>query len=309
MHRLAQIPRLAFLLFVLYSLFHIVFCSMVRAEEVVAEVVRHETFTDNDGNTLHREMLPHPDDRSKNIELLWTVPEGEGPWPILLYVHPHQFPERLGANAFVGPGVLPWMTQRAGGLLAAAVSQPGYGRSDGPPDFCGPKTQRAVEEAIRHLRAMEQTDGRVVLYGYSRGAIVSSMVATRDPDLAGLVLGAGAYDVGDQYAQLEGNTELEGLRYNIENEGGLSEEALSARSALGKGGQIKAPTLILHGEDDGTCPVDHAKRLAAEIEAAGTEVELVLFPDTGHNIPFRGRNKALYPFIDRMLGAADDEAQ
>lgn len=299
--------RLALLAFLAVT--DIILCPILRAEEPLAPVGRHEVFADSEGNTLHREMLDHPDDPEKKIELIWAAPEGEGPWPVILYVHPHQFPERPGANAFIGPGVLPWMTRRVGGLLAAAVSQPGYGRSDGPPDFCGPETQRAVEEAIRHLRAMERTDGRVVLYGYSRGAIVSSVVATRDPELAGLVLGAGAYDVGDQYAKLEGKTELVGLRRNIEHEGGLSEEALSARSALGQGGKIKAPTLILHGEDDGTCPVDHAKRLAAEIEAAGTEVELVIFPETGHNIPFKGRHDALYPFLDRVLGPPEESSE
>ena len=276
--------------------------SALLAEEPASTEAGIETFQDNDDNTLYRVMLPHPDESSKKVELLWAEPKGEGPWPVILYVHPHQFPERPGANGLVGPGVLPWMTQRVGGLLAAAVSQPGYGRSDGPPDFCGPKTQRAVEEAIRYLREMEQTDGRVLLYGYSRGAIVSSVVATRDSELAGLALGAGAYDVGDQYARLEGNTELEGLVQNIERESGATEEAFRERSALGQGAKIKVPTLILHGEDDGTCPVDHAKDLAAEIEAAGGDVELVLFPETGHNIPFRPRNAALYAFVDRILG-------
>ena len=35
---------------------------------------------------------------------------------------------------------------------------------------------------------------KVALYGYSRGAIVASMVATQDPKLAAVVLGAGAYN-------------------------------------------------------------------------------------------------------------------
>lgn len=260
----------------------------------------HEITADDRGGDVHRELLPHPDEPAKQVELFWVAPEGEGPWPAILYVHGHQFPERPGGRTYLEAPVLHRMARR--GLLAAAVSQPGYGASDGPPDFCGPFTQRAVEAALSHLRAKRDlSDGRVVLYGYSRGAIVSSMVATRDRELAGLVLGAGAYDVGDQYAQLEGNVELAGLRQNIEREAGTTTAAFAARSALGQGAKIRAPTLILHGEADDTCPVDHARRLARELEAAGTSVDLRLFPDTGHHIPFKQRNEALYEFLGRVL--------
>ena len=66
------------------------------------------------------------------------------------------------------------------GYVAAAVSQPGYGQSDGPPDFCGPYTQAAVMKAIDFLRQMPVVQPQhVALYGYSRGAIVASMVVTR----------------------------------------------------------------------------------------------------------------------------------
>jgi dipeptidyl aminopeptidase/acylaminoacyl peptidase len=81
------------------------------------------------------------------------------------------------------------------GYVAAALSQPGYGHSDGPSDFCGPFTQDAVVVAIDFLRNQSFVDpNKVVLYGYSRGAIVASMVATKDPKLAAVVLGAGAYN-------------------------------------------------------------------------------------------------------------------
>ena len=78
------------------------------------------------------------------------------------------------------------------GYVAAAVSQPGYGKSDGPPDYCGPFTQDAVQAAVEFLRRQTFIDPtRIALYGYSRGAIVASMVATK---VAAVVLGAGAYD-------------------------------------------------------------------------------------------------------------------
>jgi pimeloyl-ACP methyl ester carboxylesterase len=81
------------------------------------------------------------------------------------------------------------------GYVAAAVSQPGYGNSSGPPDYCVPYTQQATLVAIDFLRRQPFVrPDKVALFGYSRGAIVAAMVATLNPKLAAVVLGAGAYD-------------------------------------------------------------------------------------------------------------------
>ena len=70
------------------------------------------------------------------------------------------------------------------GVVAASVSQPGYGGSDGPPDWCGPATQRAIRIVLACLRRRADVDpGRLVLFGVSRGAIASSMVAAEEPEL------------------------------------------------------------------------------------------------------------------------------
>lgn len=78
----------------------------------------------------------------------------------------------------------------ARGYGAAAVFQPGYGNSDGAPHFCGPFTQDAVLVAIDFLRNKTFVNpNKVVLFGYSRGAIAASMVATKDQNLAPVILG------------------------------------------------------------------------------------------------------------------------
>jgi hypothetical protein len=91
---------------------------------------------------IRRELLPQIQDGSKRIELFWTKPEGNGPFPAILYIHGHQETVRNGGQTFVESGRLGTMASR--GYVAAAVSQPGYGNSSGPPDFCGPVTQSAV---------------------------------------------------------------------------------------------------------------------------------------------------------------------
>jgi hypothetical protein len=141
---------------------------------------------------VHRVLLRHDAEPDRRVELFWTPPDGEGPWPAILYVHGHQPGQpKPGASLYVERGWLQATADR--GLLAAAVSQPGYGGSDGPADYCGPRSQGAVATALAYLRAHPLVHrDRIVLYGYSRGATVAAMVATRDADLGGVILPARA---------------------------------------------------------------------------------------------------------------------
>jgi hypothetical protein len=50
---------------------------LMAARAAVAE----DALVDPRGWSIHRELLPHSQDRSKVIELFWTKPEGKGPFP------------------------------------------------------------------------------------------------------------------------------------------------------------------------------------------------------------------------------------
>ena len=169
---------------------------------------------DRAGRVVHRELLPHSNDKNKKVEIFWTKPTGDGPFPAVLLIHGHQEQIKNGGEAFVRTGRLGAIASQ--GYIAAAFSQPGYGNSDGPPDYCGPFTQDAVMVALEFLRKQPFVrPDKVALYGYSRGAIVASMVATKDNKLASVVLGAGAYDFFSWYP-----TPLRGIDGNIRVEAG-----------------------------------------------------------------------------------------
>ena len=184
-----------------------------------------DALVDRGGLPIHRELLPHSQDRSKAIELFWTKPEGEGPFPAVLFIHGHQETQRNGGEAYVLTGRLGIMARRS--YVAAAISQSGYGNSSGPPDYCGPFTQQATLVAIDFLRRQPFVNpNKVALFGYSRVAIVAAMVATLDPRLAAVVLGAGAYDF------FAWRPTLPGISRNLFAEAGMSAEAFTARSAI-----------------------------------------------------------------------------
>jgi len=75
---------------------------------------------------------------------------GHGPFPAILFIHGYQDPPRPGASVYARAGRLGQMAKR--GYVAAALSQPGYGNSGGPPDFCRPFTQQAALVALDFLR-------------------------------------------------------------------------------------------------------------------------------------------------------------
>lgn len=243
------------------------------------------------GPTLHRELIPHPDGTQKKIELIWAAPESGGPFSTILYVHGHQDGPRPGAEHYVEKGIL---EKSVGfGRVAAAVSQPGYGRSDGPPDYCGPSTQQAVLAAIEWLRKLPMVDpARIGLNGYSRGAAVAALVAEQDPKIAALILGGGLYDLAAVYQRT-----LPAIKRNIKAETGATAEAFRARSALELAGKIKAPTLILHGEDDDRDSAADARAMAEKISQAGTPVVIRVFPKQGHLIRFADQQREVAQFL------------
>lgn len=249
---------------------------------------------DRAGWVVKREFLPHSRDDKKKIELFWTKPPGDGPYPAVLFIHGHQEQVRNGGEEYVRTGRLGVMARR--GYVTASLSQPGYGNSDGPPDFCGPFTQEAALVAIDFLRkqAFVKPD-RVALYGYSRGAVVASMVATRDQRLAAVVLGAGVYDFFKWYP-----TGIRGIDANIRIEAGTADETFRARSAAYHMENIKAPVLLLHGAHDDRAPVQHAAAFAEKLESKGTSVKIMIFP-AGHSIPINEQYGEIYPFLKAFL--------
>ena len=238
------------------------------------------------------------------VELFHVSPDAAGPTGAMLLVHGHQGGRYIGARETVDTGTLLRFCRRLN-ITAAAVSQPGYGASEGPPDFCGPATQRAIRSALSFLRSQSNVDpGRIILYGYSRGAIASAMVASQDAHLRALILAAGVYDLEAAY-----RTASRGIRRSIEREAGMTSEAFAARSALRHADKIRSETLLLHGRHDDRAPVAQAEQLAKALSDAKIPVSLHVF-DCGHSIPREFSSAAMRPLLRKVFGPfAGDEGE
>lgn len=232
------------------------------------------------------------------VELLQARPEGSQPSGAILFVHGNQGGHRLGAREAVDTGLL--LDLSAGlQVTAAAVSQPGFGASDGPSDFCGPRTQLAIAASLSFLRNQPSVaPERIVLYGNSRGAIASAMAATRENGLRALILSSGVYDLKAAFESCS-----PGLRATIVSEAGVSEAAFSARSALYHADAIPCEVMLLHGRRDERADISQAERFAQALAAAGIPVTLHVF-ECGHRIPRQQLAPVLHSFLRRTFHPA-----
>ena len=63
------------------------------------------------------------------------------------------------------------------GFACLAITQRGFGRSTGAPDFVGPQTIAGLEAGLRKFRGEAYVDSaRMGLFGYSRGAMAASLL-------------------------------------------------------------------------------------------------------------------------------------
>lgn len=252
-------------------------------------------FVANAKQEIHHEFTQVP--AGKKIEYFWSMPEGKGPWPLLILVHPNQdWPNKVGGAMFVDSGFLDLWVEK--GWLTVSVSQPGFGKSDGPADFCGPESQNAAQSVIDKFQEMDVVKkGSTVIYGGSRGAVIAAILATKNEGLAGVVLRSGLYNFVDWYkaAPWYDSVKLTML-WEL---GWPSTDELKERSVLLSALTIKAPVLMLHGEQDERAPVQYAKDLATKIKSENGSVELHTF-DSEHIVPQDKVRELMTTFLDKV---------
>jgi dipeptidyl aminopeptidase/acylaminoacyl peptidase len=222
----------------------------------------------------------------------------------VVLLHGHQEGAKPGGKDFVDWGVLKQLAGR--GYLAVAISQPGYGKSAGPADFCGVFTQHAVASVIAKLRAEGLASPRKLLIeGISRGALTAGLVAAQDPSVSGLVLISGVYDLPAYINDSNASAVKKAIVASMIAETGGTSDALMARSVLHRAGDIKATSLILNGAMDDRTDPNQARTLADQITRGGGKARAIIYSDFGHKIPVDVRSKDIDPFIDEVLGASD----
>ena len=208
--------------------------------------------------------------------IAWYVPP-QGDKPLVIYFHGNGGALNLRADRFR------WLTTDGFGLLG--LSYRGYGGSSGTPSENGFLLDAS---AAYDFAAARYPAGRIVLWGESLGTGVAVALAAERP-IGGLILDApfsSAADIGaSAYPFIP-------VRWFIKDSF-RSDERI---------GRVKAPLLVLHGEQDRIVPIRFGERLFA---LANEPKQMVRFPSGGHvNLDDHGAPDAVRVFLNglpRML--------
>jgi uncharacterized protein len=152
----------------------------------------------------------------------------------------------------------------AAGLDVLLFDYRGYGRSAGRPDESGTyRDARAAREAL--LREPGVSAERVLYLGESLGGAVALELALAHPP-AGLVLQSSFRSV----------RHMARLHYPVVPAALVPDAYPSLRLIAG----LRAPLLVIHGEDDDIVPAEEGQALH---DAAPQPKRLLLLPGVGHN--------------------------
>ncbi len=167
-------------------------------------------------------------------------------------------------------------------VLATAYRGGGLGGT-GKDEFSG----EDVNDVIKLIDFAEEfafTNGKMYMFGWSRGGTETYNVLKRDERIDAAVAGAGPTDMSQIY--YEDNTY--GQKKFESMIGGTPEthpEEYEARSAMCWPEKINTPLWIVHGTADDTVLVHHSEDLFKAMNALGKDVKLTLYPDMDHSDP------------------------
>jgi dipeptidyl aminopeptidase/acylaminoacyl peptidase len=230
-----------------------------------------------------------------NVEALEFRPIAEGRYPGLVLIPGYS----KTARDYIPLGV----RFAKAGYACMAITQPGFGHSEGEPDFVGPTTISTLEAGIKEFRSKPFVDpARLGVFGYSRGAMAASQLAIRLDELKAAVLAAGIYDFQKAYDEIQ----IDEIKKNMEREAGVSPEAIDERSSIRRMSQLKCPVLILHGELDKNAPISQATALRDKLNQENKEHDIVIFPGEAHSIGMKNLLDATLPFLEKHLRGPDN---
>jgi dipeptidyl aminopeptidase/acylaminoacyl peptidase len=172
------------------------------------------------------------------------------------------------------------------------------------------KSPQDVTAAINQLKAHPRVDpGRIGLLGYSKGGMLSLLIASQDPSVKAVVA---YYPLADFEEWLDlakysfpKSLWFRGVRSYVLKELQVPtwEEALKilrVASPIHQAEHIQAPVLLIHGEKDLTAPLEQVQHLCQKMQEAGRDCKLFVIPRAGHVFNFLNEEQGKEAWVKTM---------
>jgi pimeloyl-ACP methyl ester carboxylesterase len=175
-------------------------------------------------------------------------------------------------NGEIVDDYLPWFPQ-LWGVGTVLVEYRGYGASTGRPSLI-----TMLDDAEQVVNELGLDPEKIIVFGRSVGSIYAVHLASRFPQIAGLILESAIADPLERILLRVHAHELGTTISVLENEANIHLNHQAKMNAYG------GPLLLLHTEHDGLVDISHAERLFEW--AGGRDKKLVRYPHGDHNSIF-----------------------
>ncbi len=233
------------------------------------------------------ELLTHRAPEGHAVPGWVLLPEGEGPHPVILYIHggPH--------TAFGRALMLELELFRQAGY-AVIYGNPrgstGYGE-----DFARLQGRWGEIDAADLLGLLDEAlkrfpldPNRVGVAGGSYGGYMTNWLTAQHPErfkaavtdrsISNWTSFFGASDIGPMFTRMQ-----------LFADPWKHPEVLWEKSPLAHAHRVKAPTLIVHSEQDHRCPIDQGETWYTALFDRGVKARFFRVPGEGHNLSRSGR--------------------
>lgn len=241
----------------------------------------------------------------RQIPAFWFVPEGDGPFPVVVDVHGGPEGQRRAA----WQPVLQFLVSHGFAVLSTNVrGSTGYGKSYSHLDDVELRYDSVADLGAANdwLRAQPNVVAdRIGIYGVSYGGFMVLAALTTQPER--WAVGVDVVGIANFVSFFE-NTGPWRRRLRAAEYGDPDTQAdlLRELSPIHRVSNIQAPLFVIHGRNDPRVPLGETEQIVAAVRNHGGVAELVIYDDEGHGLIKRNNRIQGYglvaDFLDRHLG-------
>lgn len=248
-------------------------------EDVSVKAASVSTLTRRDLMDLH-----YGDEDHQTLDL-YLPTEGEGPWPLIVFIHGGGW---ISGDKQDGQQNT-WVTLRDQGYAVASLNYRLIGEASYPEPV--EDCIRAVSFLIRHAGLYHLDISRYALTGESAGAQYALMTALDEtiekPDA--LVLWYPVTDLNRMFDGALEENELDETLFTaflsaaLPVTGNETADYLRDQSPLTHASEYSMPILLEHGTQDTMVPYEHSADFVQAVEEAGGEITFITVEGAGHS--------------------------